>query len=340
MGVPQPHDKLVKALLEQPEAAAALLRERLPKEIASRLGPELPQRVDGTFVDAALRESQTDRLFRVRLKTGEQAFIYCLIEHKCEPDCWVWLQLLRYQTRIYARFRNELGEAQNARLPMVFCLVLYHGAPAWTGPCRFTDRMAVDEPLRPYVLDFPFAVFDVGLHRDEDLSRHPPLRAGLKALKYSYRFPKADTIEVLVTLFQDLPSDRPELFQAVLCYILVRYSHVRKHDVMKALARVGQEEQMVSKALQEILAEERANAEARARAAKAEGRAEGKAEGRAEGTAQAKASTLLRQLERRFGPIPQAALTRLSGASVQELDVWLDRVLDATSLDEVLGSLH
>lgn len=71
---------------------------------------------------------------------------------------------------------------------------------------------------------------------------------------------------------------------------------------------------------------------------RAKGRLEGKAEGRAEGRAEAKAETLLRQLRRRFGPLPEAARDRILAADLATLDLWLDRVLDAASLEEVLAS--
>lgn len=70
---------------------------------------------------------------------------------------------------------------------------------------------------------------------------------------------------------------------------------------------------------------------------KAEGRAEGKAEGRAEGMAKAKAEVLLKLLGTRFGPLPSSSLTRIEHASLDELDRWVDRVLQAESLDEVFA---
>ena len=44
---------------------------------------------------------------------------------------------------------------------------------------------------------------------------------------------------------------------------------------------------------------------------------------------------LQRLLARRFGPLPTEVIARISGASVEEVDIWVDRVLDARSLDEV-----
>ena len=44
---------------------------------------------------------------------------------------------------------------------------------------------------------------------------------------------------------------------------------------------------------------------------------------------------LQRQLARRFGPLPTAVVARIATATVEEIDAWGDRVLDAKSLDEV-----
>jgi hypothetical protein len=65
---------------------------------------------------------------------------------------------------------------------------------------------------------------------------------------------------------------------------------------------------------------------------KQEGRREGLQEGRQEG----RRETLTRQLQRRFGALPPWAQERVQSGSDANLDLWLDRVLDAASLEEVL----
>jgi predicted transposase YdaD len=64
-------------------------------------------------------------------------------------------------------------------------------------------------------------------------------------------------------------------------------------------------------------------------------RAEGKTEGRAEGLAEGEARVLVRLLTRRFGAVPGAVRQRIDTASLEQLEIWCDRVLDATTLDEV-----
>jgi hypothetical protein len=46
---------------------------------------------------------------------------------------------------------------------------------------------------------------------------------------------------------------------------------------------------------------------------------------------------LVRQLTRRFGSLPDHAAQRIEAAGRAELELWADRVLTASSLDEVLA---
>lgn len=57
----------------------------------------------------------------------------------------------------------------------------------------------------------------------------------------------------------------------------------------------------------------------------------------AQGKAEGKVDLLAQQLTRRFGPLPAAATARLADASVAELDVIGERLLNAQSLDEALN---
>ncbi len=47
--------------------------------------------------------------------------------------------------------------------------------------------------------------------------------------------------------------------------------------------------------------------------------------------------SLQRLLHRRFGPLPGWAGERIAAAPAERLDRWLDAVLDAESLDALIG---
>jgi len=62
-----------------------------------------------------------------------------------------------------------------------------------------------------------------------------------------------------------------------------------------------------------------------------------RAGGRIEGELRGKATALLRQLRRVFRTVPPDTEQRIRSASEDELDNWLDRILEADTLEGVLG---
>ena len=117
---------------------------------------------------------------------------------------------------------------------------------------------------------------------------------------------------------------RSELELQVLSYIVRTYE--LSPAVLETAARAAKPQRW--EALMSTVAE------AWVQEAKAEGRVEGKAEGRAEG----KAETLLRLLQRRFGPVPERARARVAVGSAAEIDAWIDALLDAQSVTEVFDA--
>jgi hypothetical protein len=70
-----------------------------------------------------------------------------------------------------------------------------------------------------------------------------------------------------------------------------------------------------------------------------EGRNEGLKEGRKEGRNEALRGLLVKQLTRRFGPLPEAAMSRIQAAGPDLLEHWGERLLSASSLDDVFTSV-
>jgi hypothetical protein len=69
----------------------------------------------------------------------------------------------------------------------------------------------------------------------------------------------------------------------------------------------------------------------------AKGRVEGRDEGLVEGRVEGESRLLKRQLERRFGPLPQWVSERLGCAKEDELETWSEAVLTAPTLEAVFG---
>jgi predicted transposase YdaD len=307
MEPPPGHDHFFRALMERPKAAGALLREQLPKAFAERLVGD-PVLVEGSFMDDGLRGSQSDRLFRAELRGIGEAFVYCLVEHKSAPDPRVALQLLRYLVRIWERLEHE-AKGKGLLAP-VFPLVVYHGKPAWRSPARFSGMVSAAEELRPHLLDFPFGLLDVGQVEDPQLSEEPQLRAGLVVLKYSMRVTAEGVEEAVHEVLPWMRGVPDDLFRLVVRYMIHSYGRVgreRFESAMKAFMS-EREREMYSQVERELLAEGEARGEAKA---------------------------LVRVLERRFGPVAADIQRRIGEAEKAQLESWLDRAVDARTLDAV-----
>ena len=66
--------------------------------------------------------------------------------------------------------------------------------------------------------------------------------------------------------------------------------------------------------------------------------AEGRAQGRAQGRAEGKAETLERVLVKRFGKIPSSYRAAMASADVAQLDAWIERAIDAGSIEAVFAA--
>jgi len=65
---------------------------------------------------------------------------------------------------------------------------------------------------------------------------------------------------------------------------------------------------------------------------------QGMQQGMQQGVQQGEIAVLKRLLHRRFGELPEEVELRLHKATLEQLEVWTDRVLDAQNLDEVFGA--
>ena len=155
------HDALVRRTLGDPAAARAWLQARLPEDVAQHLDFATLQHVPGSFVDEALKRSETDVLFEARHETGQPVYVYVLVEHQSTVDFWLRLRLLRYQVRIWERERTQRPRARTVS-PIV-SVVLHHGPRQWRTSPRFEDLY--NEAVRDLPGACRFSHVLVELHR-------------------------------------------------------------------------------------------------------------------------------------------------------------------------------
>lgn len=61
-------------------------------------------------------------------------------------------------------------------------------------------------------------------------------------------------------------------------------------------------------------------------------------QGELRGELKGERKVLLKQLRRRFGDVPAGVVARIEAAEVADLEIWADRFVTASRLEEVLGA--
>ena len=327
-----PHDTLFHQVMRHPAHAAAWVRSLLPATLApaiewSTFAPA-GERVPGL----RLRSQHLDLVFVAELD-GRRARLVLLLEHKSGPDPALLSQVLRYCVHLLHSMRRASGRPCQV-VPIVLC----HGGPpilaVATGQLD-PALVRVLAPLQPRVE--PLVEFLDPRSEQELLQAAlpPAVRLLFLCLQQSRRLGAAECLRaidrwsVLLRAVENDASDADpyDLLDAFGWY-LVDTSDLTENQVQMAFER-----HLSHPENQRMTTGQRIRMESREL-----GRIEGRIEGRTEARVEAKAETLIRLLQRRFGPLAQSRREQIAAASVEQIDQWTDRLLDVASCDEVFAS--
>ncbi len=164
--IDHPHDRLFRAVFSDAAEAASLLQTAVPQELRDAVDWSSLRLLEGTFVDDALRQSESDLLFEAgygketeRHGRGKDRLrLYLLFEHQSTPDVWMRYRLLKYCCRIWdADLRDD---PRRTELQPVVPLVFYQGARDWRHSTGFADLFPAAVRDWPWVLRFEHVLLD------------------------------------------------------------------------------------------------------------------------------------------------------------------------------------
>lgn len=313
-----PHDGLFQFTFGDVEHAAPALRTMLPPTLAAQVDFSTLRRERGHFVDPELRERRSDLLFSA-VAGGRRILFYLLFEHQSSVDKLLLLRLLEYMTRIWRAHLERHRKA--AKLPLIVPVVLHHSKTGWRAATRFEEMLELDDTLRDVagdlMLRFGIVLEDISHADDAALARPTMTDLGQLAL---HLFRHARFVDDLVQQFTAcagkvravaLTPDGPRALLAVVEYLEGVTKRSRGEVVMAMRDALGWDPADKIIHVEEYIHEQ--------------GRLAGQQE------------LLKSLLERRFGEVPEAAAKHIKVASFPEIEAMTERLLRATTIDEVLG---
>lgn len=311
------HDALYHRLFSHPLMVEQVVRDFVPEAMAVGLDFGRMERVGAKFHGRSGRRREGDVIWRLPTQGGGDIYLYVLVEFQSQSDWWMAVRTQVYEGLLWQQIIAEQKLKAGDRLPPVLLLVLYNGEQRWTAPTTLEDLIALpaDSPLWPWQPQIRYHLLDMGAFADNDLSRRDTLAALLFRLEHRHDSEAlAALIDDVVGWFRRHPSydDLKRLFTEL---------------VRQAMAGLG-----APVAIPDDLVEMKTMLATLGESWKRQWLAEGRAEGRAEGEAKA----LVRLVEKRFGPLSVTQRDRIQAADSSMVEAWLDRLLEAPSLEALL----
>ena len=312
------YDGLYHRLFSHPRMVAEMLREFVAGPWLDDLDLDGMERLNAKFHAGTSERRDGDMIWRIPRRGGGDTYLVLLLEFQSTPDHWMALRALVYAGLLWQHLVAEKRLPLDGRLPPVLPVVLYNGDRRWAAPLALNELVGLPEnsPLWRWQPHMRYHMVDEGAFGDEDLAGRETLPALLFRLE---SFPDPEQIvglaDALVAWFVRHPGF--EGLRAIFAEML--------GSLMGPLAP--------GVAVPKELLEVRDMLATRAETWKQQWLQEGRQEGRQEG----EAAFLVRLLERRFGALPDWAKDRIATGDTVALEEWGLRVLDASSLEDVLG---
>ncbi len=215
----------------------------------------------------------------------------------------------------------------DGRLPPILPIVLYNGSSRWSS---VTDIFELIPPVPGLVEQFKprlkYLMIDESSYTDSELSSVKNLVAAVFQIEHPAN---PQQIGELIARLGEWLGDRPDLRR--MFAIWIRATLMRKPEYRIVLPEIDD--------LQEVKVMLADRLEEWARGYKAEGVQQGMQQGVQQGMQQGvqkgEALALQRLLYQRFGAITSDITARIAAASVEEIEAWFDKAIDATQLDEI-----
>jgi hypothetical protein len=339
------HDALYHRLFSHSGMVAQLLREFVDEPWVDELELAGMERISAKFHASGGERRDSDVIWRIpRRDGGGDAYLLLLLEFQSRSDHWMALRVLVYAGLLWQQIVQEKRATRDGRLPPIFPVVIYNGDPHWSAPVTLSRLIALpaDSPLWRWQPDMRYHLVDEGAFAPADLAGRDSLVALLFRLETEREadhvvaavdavidwFRRHSGFEALMPMFAALAFRVVEMAEGAAPGVLVSENLLEVRTMLATRAAEWRRQWRLEarqEGLQEGLQEGRQ-----------EGLQEGRQEGLQEGLRKGEAAVLTRLLERRFGTLSDEIISRIATADTATLEEWTLRVLDASSIADVM----
>ena len=308
-----PHATLFRALIAEPAEADALVRDSFPASLGYLLRARTARPCSVDLRGGYLQAKFLDGVLEFGGSRGRPDLVV-LVRHVRSADLVAVDDLVGPVVAIRERYEDTE--------PEVFLLVIHSGPEAWRVPgAEQWDNRGVSV-LQESPLGIYFLRRTVAEVRYEALSRSPAVRGVLGALHCARLDPPP--MGTLAAVFRDLAAIRERTPLWGMAYVYGLLAVELEAEEYRALIREA--DPMAADADMAALSQQLTDVCSLQHCAGFELDIHGE--------------LLVRELEKKFGPVPDNVTTRVLEASGREVDAWGEAIFNARSLDDLFGNMY
>lgn len=312
------HDSGYKFLFSSPEMVRDLILGFVPDAWLHSLDYSTLEKVPGSYVSEDFKNRADDVVWRVRVG-GQWVYLYLLIEFQSSVDKYMAVRMLVYLGLLYQDLIRRGEVLADGALPPVLPIVLYNGSPRWTAASDIRELIPpVPGLVEQYKPQLKYLLIDENAYSDHELASLKNLVAAVFRIEHPV---SPESIGDLLTSLDEWLADRPDLRRMFAVWI--RATLMRKAKYRIVLPQV-EELQELKIMLADKLEQWALDHEAR---------------GMEKGVHKGEALALRKLLTKRFGAVPDSMGARIEAASLEQIETWFDRAVDAASLAEIFGAM-
>jgi predicted transposase/invertase (TIGR01784 family) len=320
------HDDSYKAIFTHPEIIQQLLQDFVKQDWVKELDFSTLEKTNDHYVSEDLRERFDDMVWKVRWQQ-QDLYVYLLIEFQSEPEYFMPVRMMTYIGLLYQDLIKSQHLKTHDKLPPVMPIVLHRGQNAWKYPLNINELIAKpNEILAHYCPNLSFFLIDECQYPQETLMAIDNALATLFQLEQpSEILVKAKQVARLFLLVKHAPA-LERVFRVWVDHILAM--RLENPAAFKAATNLEEIAIMLEECVDSWVTQWRNDGIF-------QGRQEGLQKGRQEGRQEGEVLVLKKLLRKRFGNLPSWVDDKLGKACANELEFWVEAILDAKTLDEV-----
>jgi len=224
--ITNPHANLFHKVFSSNDIARDFIRHYLPESVVEKLDLNTLTLDRESFVDICLSSTQSDLIFKVKQKNGEEILIYILFEHKSFLDRWVLFQLLGYIIRLGEREREvnaierknrrkeniENGLPENTGIEkecvsVVLPVIMYHGKKDWNVDKKLSALYCGPGSFFNYIPEFDYELVDLNALKNHQVIGNVYLRVTILVMKHYHSNQFDDIFEEALILLANYIDD-------------------------------------------------------------------------------------------------------------------------------------